>query len=415
MPLEKSLLVETSKGEEIPWVKKKGKKTGPKKKERIPFCREKKKILGESDWYSAPCWRPDEVAVNPNFFMHEKLGFLFIYTSTSLNTKTLTIASNRYFGIIKKSYPRELISAIRVFLQLSVDSLSHLSFSIFSGLSFFAAGFSFSFSNFSHYCIVLLKTSLSNRNTKTCLRCDTFPGRSWFIVIDARRSRWPVGLRLRRQGIPWLFQAFEARKTFEFWCKPNNIFNCSESLRSDVKHRPWSKSHWLVDLTSAHAVHKGSTTRPCCRSFEHRIKDESRFSFDHKSFRISPNKWGTPQVPASRPEPYACTLIQCLPFAHECTLLTWENVSTSFFALVLSGHVGFVRWKRLFWHSVSNLWYKKKWQTTQRTLLSYGCTRDVFEALKKLGSLSAIVSSNSYIPLVLDSMVVAVVFTIHSI
>ena len=52
--------------------------------------------------------------------------FPFIHASISLNTKTLTIASNRNFKIIK-NYPIELISEIRVFLKLSVDSLSCLS------------------------------------------------------------------------------------------------------------------------------------------------------------------------------------------------------------------------------------------------------------------------------------------------
>lgn len=48
---------------------------------------------------------------------------------------------------------------------------------------------------------VLLNASLSDRNNKTCLQCDAFPWKSWFIVIDARRSCCPIGLRLRRQGI----------------------------------------------------------------------------------------------------------------------------------------------------------------------------------------------------------------------
>ena len=40
---------------------KRGKKR-PKKRERIPFCRNRK-ILDESNWYSTPPWRPDEVAI----------------------------------------------------------------------------------------------------------------------------------------------------------------------------------------------------------------------------------------------------------------------------------------------------------------------------------------------------------------
>ena len=36
--------MEKSKEEESCWGKKKGKKTDPKKKERVPFCQEKKKF-----------------------------------------------------------------------------------------------------------------------------------------------------------------------------------------------------------------------------------------------------------------------------------------------------------------------------------------------------------------------------------
>ena len=86
--------------------KEKGKKTSPKRKERIPFCQEKKKIFVESDWFFAPRWRPHEVAAQQKFCMHKKRGFLYIYTSTSLNTKILTIASNRNFEIIKKTLPK---------------------------------------------------------------------------------------------------------------------------------------------------------------------------------------------------------------------------------------------------------------------------------------------------------------------
>ena len=59
--MEKSLLVEKSKAEETPWENIRKKKTGLKKKERVPFCQEKKKkSLCGSDWYwRSPRWRPD--------------------------------------------------------------------------------------------------------------------------------------------------------------------------------------------------------------------------------------------------------------------------------------------------------------------------------------------------------------------
>ena len=104
--------------------------------------------------------------------------------------------------------------------------------------------------------------------------------------------------------------------------------------------------------------HRRSTTRPFCRSFARRIQDQSRFSFRSYVIYFSQHARDfvvPPQVPASRLEPYACVMVQWLLFAHEGTLLTWENALINFFALVLSGHVGFVQWKWLFWHGVSKL------------------------------------------------------------
>ena len=78
-------------------------KTGQKKKERVPFCQEKKKVLCESDWY----WRGSSLASRfrtkkspsnqnlPHLMLNT--GFPFLYASTSLDTKTLTTASNRNF------------------------------------------------------------------------------------------------------------------------------------------------------------------------------------------------------------------------------------------------------------------------------------------------------------------------------
>ena len=54
--LTESLLMEKSKAEESPWWKEKN--TGPKKRKRVPFWQEKKKILRESDWQ----WRSSTLA-----------------------------------------------------------------------------------------------------------------------------------------------------------------------------------------------------------------------------------------------------------------------------------------------------------------------------------------------------------------
>ena len=44
--------MEISRGEKRHWGMKKEKKKRPKKKERIPFYQENRKILDESNWYS---------------------------------------------------------------------------------------------------------------------------------------------------------------------------------------------------------------------------------------------------------------------------------------------------------------------------------------------------------------------------
>ena len=54
--------------------KKEKKKKGPKKKERVPFCQEKKKKSFVKVTEGTPRWRPDfdkEVAAKPKFAIHE--------------------------------------------------------------------------------------------------------------------------------------------------------------------------------------------------------------------------------------------------------------------------------------------------------------------------------------------------------
>ena len=55
--MEKSLLMEKSKAEESPWEKK-GKKTGPTRKERVPFWQENSFVKATGTG-RAPRWRPD--------------------------------------------------------------------------------------------------------------------------------------------------------------------------------------------------------------------------------------------------------------------------------------------------------------------------------------------------------------------
>ena len=60
----------------------------------------------------------------------------------SFDTKTLTITSNRNWK--------------------AVCRFAVLLLSTFSGFSIYGAGFSFAFSNFAHYCFVLLNAPLSD-------------------------------------------------------------------------------------------------------------------------------------------------------------------------------------------------------------------------------------------------------------
>ena len=100
-----------------------------------------------------------------------KTRFPFLYRSTSLDTKTLTMASNHNFQ--------------------SCLSIHHLAPRHIFQFSIFAAGFSFTFGNFANYCVILLNVPLNDPNKKKKRVCD-FQG-----IIDAWRSRYPIGLRFQ--------------------------------------------------------------------------------------------------------------------------------------------------------------------------------------------------------------------------
>ena len=74
----------------------------------------------------------------------------------SLATKTLAITSNGNW------------KAVCRFVVLLLST--------FSGFSIYAAGFSFAFSNFTHYCFVLLNAPLSDRDKKGVCNGLLFPG-----------------------------------------------------------------------------------------------------------------------------------------------------------------------------------------------------------------------------------------------
>ena len=85
------------------------------------------------------------------------MRFSFLHASTSLDTKTLTIASSCNF---------ESCLSIRCLAPQHILRFFH----------FFPAGFAFGFGNLAQYCVVLLNAPLSDRDIKTFLQWVTFPG-----------------------------------------------------------------------------------------------------------------------------------------------------------------------------------------------------------------------------------------------
>ena len=164
--------------------KKKEKKPDPKKKERVPLCQVKKNI---------PLWKRlvlvelhagfqisnKEVVVKPKFAVHDvETRFPFLYASTRLDTKTSIIASNRSF------------KAVRRFVVLLLSS--------FWDFPFLPRVFPLPLAT-----LLVIVTSSSTLHwaieikKKKCLKWVTFPGKSWSVVIDARRSYRPIGLRFQ--------------------------------------------------------------------------------------------------------------------------------------------------------------------------------------------------------------------------
>ena len=121
-----------------------------KKKEEKNSVKIRNKFLCESDWY----WRSSTLAYrfrtkkSPSSqnvpYIMIKARFPFLYAS--LDTKTLTTAGSQW--------PRIVIwKAVCIFVVLPLST--------FSNFSIFAAGFSFAFGNFAHYCVVLLNAPLT--------------------------------------------------------------------------------------------------------------------------------------------------------------------------------------------------------------------------------------------------------------
>ena len=137
------------------------KKPDAKKKERVPLCQVKKKksfvkaTCASRAFTLASRFRTKKsLSIQNLTYMMLKTRLPFLYASTSLDTKTSTIASNRNF------------KAVCRFVVLLLSS--------FCGFSIFAAGFSFAFGNFALYCNVLLNAPLSDRDKKKVFEMGYF-------------------------------------------------------------------------------------------------------------------------------------------------------------------------------------------------------------------------------------------------
>ena len=118
--------MEKSKAEKSPWVKK-TKKTGPKKKEKAPYCQGRKKNLAESDkgsWFGQTPSTISASAEDPERSNILGTSSLKIKVNVSAGCEQDSSSESGGSDEENETYPRELISAIRVFLKLSVDSLT---------------------------------------------------------------------------------------------------------------------------------------------------------------------------------------------------------------------------------------------------------------------------------------------------
>ena len=122
-----------------------------KKKEEKNSVKTRNKFLCESDWY----WRSSTLASrfrtkkSPSSqnmpYIMLKARFPFLYAS--VDTKTLTTAGSPSMASNRN------LKAVCIFVVLLLST--------FSNFSIFAAGFSFAFGNFAHYCFILLNAPLT--------------------------------------------------------------------------------------------------------------------------------------------------------------------------------------------------------------------------------------------------------------
>ena len=121
--------MEKPKAEKSPWVKK-TKKTSPEKKEKAPYCQGKKKkkknLAGskKGSWFGQT---PSTISASAEDPEHSNIlgtSSLKIKVNVSAGCEQDSSSESGGSDEENETYPRELISAIKVFLKLSVDSLT---------------------------------------------------------------------------------------------------------------------------------------------------------------------------------------------------------------------------------------------------------------------------------------------------
>ena len=164
---KKSLIVEKLKRKKVLGKKKKTKKKKKKKqtqrKKEYHSVRKRKKI---------PSWKRLVLAE-----LHA--GVQISKKRSHHQTKICQIRCTKLgFLLIQKHKQSPRIVILEAVYQFVVSLLS-----TFFGFSIFAAGFSFAFGKFAHYCVVLLHAPLCDRDKKKLryLQWVTFPGKSWSI------------------------------------------------------------------------------------------------------------------------------------------------------------------------------------------------------------------------------------------
>ena len=155
--------------------------------------------------------------------------------ATSTGGKKSPSNENLPYVMLKTKFPflyastdqlwyKNITQSPRIVILKAVCRFVVLLLSTFSGFSIFGAGFSFAFNNFAHYCFVLLNAPLGDWDKKGDCNGLLFPVKSWSMVIDARRSRYPIEL---------FGNLYELKSRIRFWEDYNNVERIYRMCRFD--------------------------------------------------------------------------------------------------------------------------------------------------------------------------------------